>query len=118
MPREGSRIAHAGISWALAALACTGDSGGTYTIRDSAGVTIVENADAGWTAGKEWRVDTVPSFDIGVADGDSALMLHEVVHARRLRDGRVAIANSGSSQVRIYDSAGRHLQSIGGRGRG
>lgn len=114
----GPRLLIAGCL-ALSPMGCgSGDAVG-HVVRDSAGIRIVENERAAWTDDTRWRIATEPSLDIG--GGDSAAspaLLHRVVTARRLSDGRIAVANTGTSEVRIFDSTGRHLSTIGRRGQG
>jgi hypothetical protein len=53
---------------------------------------------------------------IGAPDGSEAL--HRVFGAVLLSDGRVAIGNSGTSEVRFFDPEGRHAFSSGREGAG
>ena len=87
-----------------------GDSGGAAVTRDSAGVAIVENSQADWTADQAWAVDSV-ILDIG-GDVDS------VSGPVRLGDGRLAIANAGTHEVRIYDATGQRIHASGREGSG
>lgn len=66
----------------------------------------------------EWRVAPEPSLSIGVLDGDAAYQLHQVGGAARLPDGNIAVVNSGSSQLRIYDAAGTLVSQHGRAGEG
>jgi hypothetical protein len=66
----------------------------------------------------EWTVATVPEADIGAADGDPHDALYEVLGAARLSDGRIAVANAGTGEVRIYDPRGRFLAAFGRKGEG
>ena len=66
----------------------------------------------------EWRMDSVPTFQVGGHDDRPEYTLYDVVGTTRLSDGRVVIANSGTSQLRIYDGAGTHLLDVGGEGDG
>lgn len=59
-----------------------------------------------------------PILDIGSAVGAPEYLLFRVRGAIRLGDGRIAVANSGSSEIRFYDSAGIHLYSTGRAGGG
>lgn len=100
----------------LAATACDrgggGDSGAT--VRDSAGVQIVENRGEreGWTLSEE------PALQIGVAEGDPLYQMDRVRQALRLGDGRIVVANAGNQQIRWYDANGRHVASAGRAGGG
>src|SRR5690606_1239133 len=83
-------------------------------IRDSAGVRIVENGDAGAAC----HLAAEPMLELGVLEGAPEYQLHGVVHAIRLPDGEVAIANAGSREVRLYDQNGRFLRAFGREGDG
>ena len=89
-----------------------------FTASDSAGIRIVENDRAAWSEQQRWRLAAEPTVDIGSADTTPAYLLHRVVNGRRLSDGRIAIPENGSGEVRIFDSTGRHLATIGRRGEG
>jgi len=82
---------------------------------DSAGVIIVKSPDH---IGSERRLAPTPLLAIGRLDGPDEYQLFRVVGARRLSDGRIAIANAGSSEIRIYRADGRHVRSFGGEGEG
>lgn len=86
--------------------------------RDSAGVRIVENAAPAWGEGEAWRVSPEPALEIGVVEGRPEYQLFGIVGAVRLSDGRIVVANAGSHELRFYDSAGKHLQTVGGEGAG
>jgi hypothetical protein len=87
-------------------------------VRDSAGVTIVENSGAVPADGGGWSLSPEPLVSIGTFQGDSLYQLYSVQGATRLSDGRIAVVNGGSGQVRFYDSAGVYLASIGRKGEG
>lgn len=55
---------------------------------------------------------------IGEASGDSAQELYGVRDGARLKDGRVAILNSGSWQVKVFDATGSLTNEFGTRGQG
>lgn len=86
-------------------------------VRDSAGVTIVENKAPSLGAGAI-KISADPVLEIGVLEGDDAYQLNRVVGATRLSDGRYAVANAGTWELRFYDAGGRHLRSVGGEGGG
>jgi hypothetical protein len=105
------------------ALAACGDAAPAATaaeplVRDSAGITIVENQAPAWREGEGWRVSAEPVLEIGMIDGPEAYQLDGVRNAARLPDGSIVVADGGSRQVRIYDADGRHLRSMGGQGGG
>ena len=88
----------------------------TATVRDSAGVEIVESSGASWGE-NGWTLDTTPVFDIGGGD-DPGQELTQVSGIVRLTDGRIAVANGGTNEIRIYDSTGVFLSSVGRAGAG
>ena len=84
--------------------------GRAVSTRDSAGISIVENTGPAWPADRGWKVVDSPLVDIGDVD--------HVLGPVRLSDGRLAIANAGTNEVRIYDARGAHLKSSGRAGSG
>jgi hypothetical protein len=53
-----------------------------------------------------WQVDSVPLTAIGISSGDPRYELDQANSAVRLADGRIAIANSGTHELRFYDASG------------
>lgn len=101
-------------------LAACGDSPVRTTtaavVRDSAGVAIAENpAEAGDSL--SWRIASRPELDVGGGAVPSE-QLFQALAATRLSDGRVAVANSGTHELRFYAPDGRHLLSAGSEGDG
>jgi hypothetical protein len=87
-------------------------------VRDSAGVTVVENAGLAEVGDLPWAFSESPEVSIGVLDGDPEYQLYQVQDALLLDDGRILVANAGSGEVRVYDAEGAHLDSWGGQGEG
>jgi hypothetical protein len=87
-------------------------------VRDSAGVVIVENSAPLHGGGGVLVLSSAPLVEIGVLEGEEAYQLNGVAGALRLRDGRIVVANRGTSELRFYDVGGRHLRSVGGKGGG
>lgn len=109
----------------LAGLAALGFSGcgrgsppPTFSSRDSAGVTIADSHTPAWAAGQAWSVATTPEVRIGTVDGPEAYRLFEVGDATVLFDGRIAVANSGTHEVRLYSRTGTWIRTIGRQGEG
>jgi hypothetical protein len=84
------------------------------TVRDSAGVTIVENDDARavWTPKTAWRLARTPAIQIGARPGEEGQTLYKVRHSLKLHSGSFAVANSALGDVRLFDSGGYFLRSI------
>jgi hypothetical protein len=104
---------------ALATIGC-GDQATTrgFTVRDSLGVQVAENSHAAWDSTNAWSLAPQPSVTIGVEDGDSSYLFYGVVGSQRLSDGRLAVADYGSHEIRVYDSTGQFLLSAGRQGDG
>jgi hypothetical protein len=90
----------------------------TATVRDSAGITITENPMAGVPGGGGWSVASEPDLVIGSLDGPEAEQLYRVRGAARLPDGRIALGNEGSHEVRFFNPDGSFSHSVGGEGEG
>jgi hypothetical protein len=87
-------------------------------VRDSAGVTIVENQEGIPPDGGGWSLAASPSLVIGGLDGPEDSGLYRVRGAARLPDGRIAVANDGSLEVKIFGVDGAQLASLGREGEG
>jgi hypothetical protein len=59
-----------------------------------------------------------PLVQIGVPDGDERYLLHNVQDIATFSDGRIAVANGGSQDIRIYGPDGDHHLNIGRAGDG
>jgi hypothetical protein len=111
-------LASAAISIAACGDAAPAATAAEPVVRDSAGITIVENHAPLWAEGEGWRVSAEPVLEIGMIDGPEAYQLDRVTGAIRLPDGGIALANGGSREVRFYDAAGRFVRSVGRDGEG
>lgn len=110
------------VGWCVPLIAALTGCGGapagqTFVMTDSAGVVIATNAAALATL-PEWRFAPEPELLIGVLDGDPALQFSFVTAGTRLRDGRLAVLDAGSHQVRFFQADGSHQRSVGRRGDG
>lgn len=94
------------------------------TIRDSAGVEIVENHAPEHLAESFWNIDPEPEFVLGGSEDlsgladDSAQLIWRVVGLARLPDGRVAVLSSGGRQLMLFEPSGELSRIIGGPGEG
>jgi len=88
----------------------------TSTITDSAGVSIVTSTGSVWGEGAA-RLDTNPLLRIGAEEAGPYQF--SFISAGLLLDGEgVAVVELSANEVRLFDADGRHLRSVGRRGRG
>jgi hypothetical protein len=106
----------------LAAGGCSADQaapeGFEIATRDSAQVRIVDIEGFAPGALPTWDLAGPPELEIGGEGTDPDYVFHRVRSGTRLNDGGIAVANSGSAEIRVYDARGRHRVTLGGRGRG
>src|SRR5688572_10255310 len=105
---------------AVCGSACGGSSTSqSSVVRDSAGITIIDNASPLWTdSAAAWRMDETPSLEIGVVEGAPEYQFSGIRRALRLPNGEFLIADGGSRELRFYDAGGNHLRSSGRAGEG
>ena len=92
--------------------------GHTAEVRDSAGIIITENRGSLSREGGGWRAAMEPSLVLGSLAGAEENQLYRVRGALRLEDGRIAVANDGSQEIRIYGPSGDLQNRYGGDGEG
>jgi hypothetical protein len=100
---------------ALAACGDAGPSGSASSVRDSAGIRIVENP---VTDGDTCVVSPEPTLDLGLVDGPAEYQFYRVFDAATLSDGRIAVLDQGSGQIRIFSAEGAFEIAFGGEGGG
>ena len=110
--------------------ASAGDSAGPsagVTVRDSAGIEIVENHAPERPEGQFWTMDPEPAFVLGgIATGaesesgrdDLDGAIWGVRGLAMLVDGRIAVLSQGNHKVFIFDTSGRLSREFGSRGEG
>lgn len=109
------------LSFGAAACDASGDAPGAsvHTVRDSAGVTIVESHEPAWDEGEAWILRPRPELEIGEAMGDPRQQLSRVTGLAGLSTGGVVLAlGSGAAELRWYDESGRFVRSAGAPGEG
>ena len=87
-------------------------------VRDSAGITIVENSPPRGGARPPLQVSARPTLQIGHEGADPAYQFDRIVAVTRGRDGAVIVADQGSSEIRTFDASGRFVGKVGRVGRG
>lgn len=92
--------------------ACAGRTPGTASVRDSAGITVVDNAAPAVHGFRQVATET--TLDIGGADG---IALDRVSAVVRLPDGRIAVADQ-TPRILVFDAGGHHLLTLGRSGDG
>lgn len=90
---------------------------GPAVIRDSASITIVENAAPVWADGEGWTLSDDP-VTIGIVDGLPEYRFHDVIGVLVQSGGTIVVGDMGSSQLRFFDPAGRHVRTASRQGRG
>lgn len=91
------------------------DSG--FSQVDSSGVLISVTRGDNARAPLGWEVDSVPGLVLGAGDSPQEI-LYRVQGVRGLPDGGVLVVDGGSRELRFYDSQGRLLNWVGGKGEG
>ena len=87
-------------------------------VRDSAGVTIVENFGPSWGQNEGWTVSEAPTVSIGDTTRGETYIFDRVIGALRLSDGTIVVANNGSQELRWYDASGSFQRTAGRNGEG
>lgn len=101
----------------FAACEGTGPPETFVSVRDSAGIRIVEtSADTRLEA--PWELAEQPEWVVGELEGDPAYLLSHVAGAMQLPTGEVVIANRGTNEVRFYGPDGSLERTRGGEGQG
>lgn len=88
----------------------------SQTVRDSAGIRIVDNR--GPLSQSGWRVSSTPVTVIGRLDGRDGTSFENISSAVILSDGSVAVGDQGASQVKVFDASGMFVAAAGRRGGG
>lgn len=97
---------------------CAADStpAGSAVVTDSAGIRIVHSLGPTWPTGAGWSLDSV-EVQIEPEIGDS-VFLFGVRGVVSLSDGRIVLANRGTSQLLFFSESGDYQKAVGRRGKG
>jgi hypothetical protein len=89
------------------------------SVRDSAGVRIVESNAAEWTPETAWRLDSSPLLRIGTGiDGDPDLQFGYISGVHRLPNGSIAVMDAWAPALTFFTETGKVLGRIGREGSG
>lgn len=88
------------------------------TVRDSAGVQIVDNTVPAWGPGDGWTLVPEPALAVGSLDGADPYLLSQVAAPTLRSDGSLVLANRGTQHVRVFDPDGTLVWQAGGEGEG
>ncbi|HEX2167148.1 MAG TPA: 6-bladed beta-propeller [Longimicrobiales bacterium] len=86
------------------------------SIRDSARVTVITYAPT--DSAPQWRIDARPELVIGTRGGPATSTFSNITNAFRLADGTIVVGDMDSRQIRMFDSDGAHMRTIGREGGG
>lgn len=90
----------------------------TFEEADSAGVTLALNSGDAPTPNEGVVVGGDPLLELGTLSGDSLYQFSRIQGGARLSDGRLAILDGGSTQLRIYGADGVFERAWGSEGAG
>lgn len=96
-------------------MGCTGAESNSV-VTDEAGVRVVTSTAPAWSAGKKWRVDTVPERVAGDASRADGALLVTVTGVHLLADGRLAVVSGEDRQVIYFNREGALQRRVGNRG--
>ncbi len=113
-------------SWAtllLLSWGCGGSDGGSdapaMTVRDSAGIRIVETSAPAWSEGDGWQVEAVPELELGGATAPPQEHLAMAGDPRSFPDGRVVVGDRRPpGRVAVFSPQGDLLHEVGRPGEG
>ncbi len=88
------------------------------SVRDSAGVRIVESSAPAWATGAEWHLGDAPLLDLGRLDGPDETQFFRVIAGTRLSDGSFVLGSLGSHDLRRFTAEGEHVWTVGREGEG
>jgi hypothetical protein len=78
---------------------------------------IIENHSPVWQSAA-WRIVHEPTLRIGALDGAAPYLFRSLLRATRFPDGKIAVVDRGTSEVRVVGPDGQFLQQFGRRGQG
>ena len=105
---------------ATLAIAACGEAGGNAwagTVRDSAGIEIVENPETGiWQTGTAWQL--VEDLRIGTAEGEPEYQFGAILAIEVGDDGTIYALDQQGQHIKAFDAEGQYVRTIGRGGSG
>ena len=90
-----------------------------YEATDSSGIRVIDSYGPAWPSGHAWTVNQDPRITLGSIDGvEQPQLFSRVQGATRLPNGNIAVLDEQTRELRIFDSKGEHLTTVGGSGEG
>jgi hypothetical protein len=90
----------------------------TPVVRDSAGVEILIQPAGALDRPLPWTIDAEPIVRIGTEADDEHAEFYVIDAVVVLGRDQIAVLNAGTSEVRFFDMAARHIRSVGRAGSG
>lgn len=87
-------------------------------MRDSAGTAVVWVSADVWRSKPQLEMSAEPLTRIASTPGQAATFFDQIRSVAQLSDGRILVLDGGSSEIRIFDDAGRFQQRVGRAGAG
>ena len=87
-------------------------------VSDSAGIRVIEIGPGLGGVVRQRVLASEPDLIIRFREDDPALVVSGITDVQLLSQGRIAVANEVASEVLVFDSAGRHIDTWGGAGAG
>ena len=89
-----------------------------YSVRDSAGVQILESAAPAMTSEEAWIVAPEPVLEIGTLEGPEEYTFDRIGGVLRVSDRQILVSNLRTNELRFYDLDGVFRRTVGGTGDG
>jgi hypothetical protein len=102
----------------LGLVGCAERSVPATTVRDSAGVAIMENEAPLHGGALSVLLTERPLIDLGGADATPGEQFEEIIDAAQTPDQGFVVADRGRRQLLFYDASGEHRATAGGPGQG
>ncbi len=114
------RVPALGVAYVLVLAACEEGPGEleSQIVRDSVGITLVDNPEDVWAGPETWRLSPEPVLRIGAVDGEEPYLFGQIADIIVLSDGRIVVAEGADRTLRWFDDEGRFLFQRGGLGQG